>query len=589
MKIAAAYIRCSTDMQEDSPEQQKQEIQKFADQHGYSIAHWFVDFGWSGTTFDMRPEFLKLKRCVETGSDFQYVICYDESRWGRAINPEENTYWRVHFEKHGVKVILVKTSIDPDHEFAPMMKAFEGIQASQYSKKLSELTLRGAKANGIYSNGGTAPYGYQRQAVNLKTGAVRPLSAGEWSIPSQEKVSWTVGASSEVETVRFIFEERSRGKAYILIAEDLNNRGIPCPQRGRWRNRDQKWSTVTIKTIIENPAYYGARIYNRNSMSKIQAKQRGKELRQGVMYPHWHNDQSEWIAIEDAHPPIVSRAVWECANSYKRTASSPDRSSTLTNPINGHILRSPYLLSGLIRCSKCGFNFQGWSGTTDGKRYYKYIDGGWQNKRVCKFLGIPKSQLEGFTLAAVKEVLNDAETMRDIEKQLQTLLESSSTGKNQEIRTLHTKILEVDKKISRYLSLFEQGPSGKGTVSESILDRLQELESEKKIHQQALSRLQSVEDEKHLNVGTVSTTIRQFFQNFQEEFARLPIVGKKQLIRKIVPEIIIDRDREVAEVHIRKLPAVTKQMEDLYSANKKALTALQIPQPVSAMSSGGRT
>jgi len=44
--------------------------------------------------------------------------------------------------------------VDPKNEFAPMLKAFEGVQASQYSKKLSELTLRGAKNNGIYSNGG---------------------------------------------------------------------------------------------------------------------------------------------------------------------------------------------------------------------------------------------------------------------------------------------------------------------------------------------------------------------------------------------------------------------------------------------------
>ena len=52
---AVGYVRCSTELQEDSPEQQKQEIAKFAEQTGYAIEEWFVDFGRSGTTFEERP------------------------------------------------------------------------------------------------------------------------------------------------------------------------------------------------------------------------------------------------------------------------------------------------------------------------------------------------------------------------------------------------------------------------------------------------------------------------------------------------------------------------------------------------------
>ena len=156
---AVGYVRCSTEMQEDSPEQQKKEIVAFADARGYNIGEWFVDFGKSGTTFDQRAEFQRLRQATENHPSFKAVICYDESRWGRAIDAEENTFWRVHFRRCGVDVILVKTSIDPKNEFAPMLKAFEGVQASQYSKKLSELTLRGAMNNGRFSSGGTAPYG----------------------------------------------------------------------------------------------------------------------------------------------------------------------------------------------------------------------------------------------------------------------------------------------------------------------------------------------------------------------------------------------------------------------------------------------
>jgi DNA invertase Pin-like site-specific DNA recombinase len=273
-----------TDLQEESPEQQKKEILSFAERIGFSITEWYVDFGKSGTTFDQRPEFQRLRRKVEESPNFQAVICYDESRWGRAIDAEENTYWRVHFRKHGVEVLLVKTSVDPKNEFAPMLKAFEGVQASQYSKKLSELTLRGAMSNGVFSNGGPAPYGYTRIAVNLKTGVERELQDGEYLVRHQEKVKWGIGRTEEVEVVKYIFNERAKGTGYIIIAEDLNRRNIPCPRRGRWRNKDQKWSVVTIKTILENPAYYGARAYNKNSMSSIQAQSKGRDLKKHAKY-----------------------------------------------------------------------------------------------------------------------------------------------------------------------------------------------------------------------------------------------------------------------------------------------------------------
>ncbi len=62
---AVGYVRCSTDQQEDSPEQQKKAIEAFAQKYNYSIEHWYIDFGKSGTTFEQRPEFQKLRRAVK--------------------------------------------------------------------------------------------------------------------------------------------------------------------------------------------------------------------------------------------------------------------------------------------------------------------------------------------------------------------------------------------------------------------------------------------------------------------------------------------------------------------------------------------
>jgi site-specific DNA recombinase len=162
-------------------------------------------------------------------------------------------------------------------------------------------------------------------------------------VKGQEKVQWGLGNPDEGEVVKTIYLERLRGTAYVIIAERLNARKIPCPQRGRWRNKDQKWSGITVKTILENPAYYGARAYNRNSMSKILAHSNGREINQRVSYPHWRNDPSEWVLEEGAHTAIIEKDVWQ-------SVQSVNREHKLTKK-NQHIVRGEYLLSGLLRCS----------------------------------------------------------------------------------------------------------------------------------------------------------------------------------------------------------------------------------------------
>ncbi|MGB2867267.1 MAG: recombinase family protein [Bacteroidota bacterium] len=571
-KFAVGYVRCSTDLQEDSPEQQKKEILAFAETQGFSIIEWFVDFGKSGTTFDQRPEFQRLRRTVQESPKFQAVICYDESRWGRAIDAEENTYWRVHFRMCGVEVLLVKTSVDPKHEFAPMLKAFEGVQASQYSKKLSELTLRGAKSNGIYSNGGSAPYGYKRIAVNMKTGTEREPAVGEYVVRHQEKVKWGKGLPEEIQTVHYIFEQRSMGVGYVLIAEALNQKNIPCPKRGRWRNKDQKWSTVTVKTIIQNPTYYGARVYNRNSMSSIQAQSKGRDLKKHTSYPHWTNHPNEWTIVENAHEALVTKELWEKANSlnHTRTASTPNR----------HSYKSPYLLTGLIKCSSCGFAFQGWSGSAKGISYSKYIDGGWKNKRVCTFLAIPKEKLERFAIQAVKDTLADPLTLDNIEHHLQLMFHAEPKQKELEIESIERAIEENQLRRRNLMEIMELRKDGASLST--LIDRLEQLEGEKKYLEGRLYEATKITENEDLSADTAQA-VASYLLNFEEVFENADPFKKKLLLKRSITSLLVDRQQGVVRLAVSRIPAVTTQLEQLL---QKETAATKV---VTAVSSGGRT
>lgn len=570
-KIAVGYVRCSTETQEDSPDQQKKEILKFAELKGYTIIDWYEDFGKSGTTFNLRPAFMRLAEDIQKSPKFSTVICYDESRWGRAIDSEENTFWRVTFRQRGIDVLRVKTSVDPTNAFAPIMSSMESVLASEYSKKLSELTLRGAKANGIWSNGGTAPYGYRRIAVDLKTGVERDLADGHWCVPGQEKVRWGLGEKDEIETVRMIFDRRISGAGYGAISMELNRANVPCSKRGQSRNKDQKWSNVTVRTIIENPVYYGARVYNKNSMSKIQASQNGWDQKYGVSYPHWRNDQQNWVIAENAHEPIITKETWLKAYAFRETREA-----------HGKRLRhhSPYLLSGLMKCSRCNYNFQGWSGTSKGKLYQRYIDSGWNNKGICSHMAIKKDVVEEFALKAIRETIADPRLLKSIEEHLRELIGSKGGMQHSELDRLKQEITEKKLKIDRITETIETTGG-----SQALINRQRVLEEELKGLEAERAGLGTGDDRKQqMNVSEVGKLIRHFLEHFEEVFSRAPVEDRKILIKKLIEQVIVDRDNNVIKFYVRQLPPITPALENLLK-KQKGLTTTDV---VSPDGSGGR-
>lgn len=593
-KKAVGYVRCSTELQEDSPTQQKKEIESYANREGYQIIGWFEDSGFSGTTFEQRPAFQRLRKRVENSPDFKYVICYDESRWGRAISSEDNTYYRVLFRKQGVTVVLVKTAVDPKNEFAPMISAMESVQASSHSKKLSELTLRGSKNNGIYSNGGPAPFGYKRVAVNLKTGEERDLPPGAWAIRYQEKVKLALGEPEEISAVKFIFEERAKGKSLARITEALNLRGIACPNHGRSRNKDHAWCIVAVKGILTNEAYYGARRYNRISESKIQAQAKGVFVSPHIKRFQFKNEKKDLVITENAHPAIVSKELWDRVSTFNRDPHDRHHCKNVTR----------YLLSGLMKCSKCGYSFQGFSTKSKGHFYPSYADGGWQNKRVCRPFYIRQFEVEKFAISAIQRTLFDPSIINNIDEYLQELLKLQPQRKTEEITSLRKELQMTKNREKNIMIAIESG----GEI-DTLVGRLKELKQRINQLENSLFELEAQEINR-IDPEIIRSGIKEFIENFEATFEKVPMDERKLLVKKCIKQIVVDTDNKVIRFYIRKLPLVSSDLEELQRdvsdeaipgtsqiiphlpdpkswvphKNNKALTEV-----VSAESSGGRT
>ena len=91
---AAQYVRMSTEHQQYSTHNQADKIQEYADRRNIQIVRTYADEGKSGLSIDGRASLQRLIADVESGNtDFNLILVYDVSRWGRFQDADESAYY----------------------------------------------------------------------------------------------------------------------------------------------------------------------------------------------------------------------------------------------------------------------------------------------------------------------------------------------------------------------------------------------------------------------------------------------------------------------------------------------------------------
>ncbi len=312
MENAWAFYRRSTDKQELSIEDQRNEVRAYAHQRGWQIVREFephLGYG-SGLTIDRDPAFLEMVRVAEhEPHGATYLVVYDVSRFGR-LQPEDKIYWERRFKKQGgIQLVYVKDDFRNDGSIGDLLtKVVKHSEAHQFSLKLSEVTLRGAKSHAAlgHSAGGAAPFGYDRLEVDATGHPVRVMNrSSDWKSNKLNRVVWTP-SPTEAPIARWIFETYEQGTGMNLIVQKLNADKTPAP-------RSPYWSKTMIHYLLRNRAYVGERIYNRRS---YKAYRRGEKASLA-------NPKEAWVVKENAHAAIIARDLFDRVQAIRKQRSSP--------------------------------------------------------------------------------------------------------------------------------------------------------------------------------------------------------------------------------------------------------------------------
>ena len=578
-KNAVAYLRRSTDRQDQSIGDQRTAIDRYARENGFTVVREYVDDAISGADTESRKQFLKL---IEDGQQrdrgFTYVLVYDVSRFGRTSMDEAGHYRHI-LAKAGVEVVYVAEGLRGDR-MDDLMVGMKQFMAHQMVIDQSKVTLRGQLSRvgkGRWC-GGRPPYGYD--LVYFDSGdrpyqTIRFLSSGDRELRSVDGVLQRIlprgeslmvassdhsrlvpGDSARVAVVQRIFDLYVNANVGLnAIADRLNQDGIPsamgCRPGTRWKGT---WSSGTIREFIRNPAYRGDTAWNRISYAKFHRVQQGQAIaRPKVALGKVHrNAEADWIIVPGTHEPLVSPDDFDRAQRLLKS-----RAGTIGEAVRASRQNSPYLLSGLIRCSRCGTRWQGYK-TEKGRKKpgekriatFYYCCGSYVAKgnAICSRALVRREEFERQLVDGAAEQIRAFVATGGSEILEALVLEAANPeGSASGERALKEKLADRERKLddligcltpalresleSRILSLREQVAGIEADLDRARRARLDAAEARDLV-------ADLVADAGRIGAVLVTATASE----------------TRELLRAIIQEVVVDPDKGEAEVTFHAIP-----------------------------------
>ena len=431
MKTAVIYARYSCDQQtEQSIEGQLRVCEDYAQRNDILILNTYIDRAMTGTN-DNRPDFQRMIK-DSARKEWNYVLVYKLDRFSR--NKYESTIHKKTLKNNGVTVLSAMENIPDTPEGIILESLLEGMN-QYYSAELSQKVSRGMRENrrkGLYQGGGV-PYGYKVENQKLVIDEIK------------------------AETVKFIYEQYSKGVFVKDIIAELTSQGVTYKGRPFARN--------TVYGILSNEKYSGVYM-------------KGDEV------------------VDNMYPPIICKELFEKV-----------RAIVNKNKFGKRSVKTVYMLRNKIKCGYCGRPVSAETGTArNGEviHYYKCI-GRKADHNGCKKTMIRKEFLEELIINGTLEEFSNPQFIDRIVKELLKLQDKMIT-ENSTLKILTREKSRVAKSLENLLTAIENG-----ITSNTTNRRLHELEEQ----QDELERKILIEKAK-TQIKVLESVMRSYYMEMLE-------------------------------------------------------------------------
>lgn len=427
---AAVYIRMSSDQQEASPEQQREEVAKLAERHGCIEVKEYFDDAISGIETVKRKSFVRLIDDAKAGK-FEVILAWDQDRFGRFDSIDAGE-WIAPLRRAGVRLITVaQGEIDWTSFAGRIIYAVQQEGKNQFLHDLSRNVLRGriaASKRGLWC--GRLPYGYERVFYG-STGKVvyRSSRADGFRKPKEWDCRLELSRDkAEVDTVRWLFRTFADTSCSLLsLVKDLNRRGVPSPC-------GLSWSYQTVLVILTNVAYLGHAEAGRRRSGKFHSISTDGSIEAsngGAM-------RAAPIVVKDAHAALIDEATFRRVQNKLISRKMGNRA-----PRTGG-----YILSGILFCGHCGRKMVGKSSHARGRSYKYYTCSTGTSTGKCSFHSIRQECVESFLTDALLERIRP-ETIDRLRAAIEKQLKQRAASGGGDGAAIKARIEKLSKAIRR--------------------------------------------------------------------------------------------------------------------------------------------
>lgn len=500
-KITALYCRLSRDDElsgeSNSIKNQKLILSKYAQDNKFQNIRFFVDDGYSGTTFT-RPAFMEIMELAEQGN-IGTIIVKDHSRLGRN-RLVVGQLLEEDFVRLNIRYIAIMDNIDSSkglNDFLPIQDWFNEMHAKNTSQKVRAV-LKNKGESGI-SLANNVPYGYKKD--------------------ENDKTKWIIDEQS-AKIVKEIFNLFIQGHGTCEIARILKEKEILTPAEystsigiklsSKPQELEHQWNAVTVAGILDRQEYIGDTVNFKSTARSYKDKTR-------VNLP-----KEDRKVFKNTHEPIIDEHTWNIVKQLRGNRKKYAKSGKKS------------IFSGLLFCYDCGKKLYFKSPVSDKKAKEHYRCSSYKSSRAsCTSHYITDEALQNIVLENIQKVISYMKSYEDlfIKEQLakSTQDELKQISKNKkELEQAKKRIIEID---NLFMHIYEDNVSGKITDERfrSLSFNYDKEQQELKIKIEQLSK--DIE-----NTEKKDTDITQFISNVKKytEIAKLTPEILNELIEKII-------------------------------------------------------
>ncbi|AKP42846.1 TPA: recombinase family protein [Clostridioides difficile] len=493
----------------DSIENQIQLCIDYAKSIGVKDFLIYEDEGFSGSNID-RPQFKKMMQDAKD-KKFSYLVCYRLDRISRNVSDFSTLIEKLN--ELNISFISIKEQFDTS---TPMGRAMMFI--SSVFAQLERETIAERIKDNMYELarsgrwlGGNTPHGFNSEKItfldeNLKERSMYKLQVND----------------EQMEIVKLIYNKYLELRSLSKLYKYVYNNGIRGPRGG-------KFDPSSLSRILRNPAYVKANDeildYLKNSGMDVVGT---PDRKCGILT--YAKNTSNSIAAIAKHHGVIEPEIWlEVQNQLDKNRDKTPRIST----------GKTALLSGLIKCGKCGSNMRiTYKGKkTDKDLKYYYICG---TKKTlgsdscnCKNLNGPL--VESLVIDKIKNCKEESIISAFNSNNIKT--DNVFNIFKSETNLLKNQILDKERLIKNLV--IELAKNTGSTASDYIVSQIESLNNEISILKDKINILES----SNINISSDSINIDIIVSNlkrFNDEVDNASLDDKRLLLSTIINSIVWD-------------------------------------------------